>query len=447
MKIGIVGTGYVGLVSGVCFAEMGNDVWCVDVDEVKIASLRRGEMPIYEPDLGSLLHRNLREERLTFTTSLNEALENAEIIFLALPTPPDAEGDADLSYVLQVAHAIGTWLKENAKYRIIVNKSTVPVGTAAKVSEVLVAQGARQEEDFDVVSNPEFLREGAAVDDFMKPERVILGTSSDRAGNIMRRLYEPFVRQGNPIIVMDERSAEVTKYAANAFLASRISFMNEVANLCDRVGADVDKVRIGIGSDRRIGRHFLYAGIGFGGSCFPKDIRALLRTANSNDYDFKMLQAVLEVNESQRILLVDRVRAYLGEGLRGKHAAVWGLAFKANTDDVRESPAHVVVRGLLAEGVRITAFDPEAMATSRTILGDAVTYAKSAYAALEGVDMLLICTEWPEFRRPDFERIKGLMRQPLIFDGRNLYIARRMAERGFDYHCIGRPRLSPAGRA
>ncbi len=441
MKIGIVGTGYVGLVSGVCFAEMGNDVWCVDVDDAKVADLRQGNMPIYEPDLEVLLHRNLREKRLTFTTSLNEALENAEIIFLALPTPPDADGEADLSYVLEVAREIGIWLGTHpeAVYRIVVNKSTVPVGTADKVREVLIGQGGSPGVDFDVVSNPEFLREGAAVDDFMKPERIVLGTSSAKAGAVMQRLYEPFVRQGNPIIIMDERSAEVTKYAANAFLASRISFMNEVANLCDRVGANVDKVRIGVGSDSRIGRHFLYAGIGFGGSCFPKDVQALLRTARRQGYDFKILQSVLEINEKQRMRLVDQVRSYFGSDLQGKHAAVWGLAFKANTDDVRESPAHVVIRGLLESGVRVTAFDPEAMATSRTVLGESITYAGSAYEALSDVDMLLVCTEWPEFRRPDFQRVKGLMRRPLIFDGRNLYNTRRMQERGFEYYSIGRP--------
>ncbi len=444
MKIGIVGTGYVGLVSGVCFAEMGNDVWCVDVDDVKVADLRQGNMPIYEPDLEVLLHRNLREKRLTFTTSLNKALENAEIIFLALPTPPDTDGEADLSYVLEVAREIGLWLGTHpeAIYRIVVNKSTVPVGTADKVKEVLVEQGGNPGADFDVVSNPEFLREGAAVDDFMKPERIVLGTSSAKAGAVMQRLYEPFVRQGNPIIIMDERSAELTKYAANAFLASRISFMNEVANLCDRVGANVDKVRIGVGSDSRIGRHFLYAGIGFGGSCFPKDVQALLRTARRQGYDFKILQSVLEVNEKQRMRLVDQVRSHFGSDLQGKRAAVWGLAFKANTDDVRESPAHVVIRGLLESGVRVTAFDPEAMDTSRTVLGESITYAGSAYEALSDVDMLLICTEWPEFRRPDFQRVKGLMRRPLIFDGRNLYNTRRMQERGFEYYSIGRPGIA-----
>ena len=441
MKIGIIGTGYVGLVSGVCFAEMGNDVWCVDVDDKKVADLRQGKMPIYEPDLDILLQRNLRDQRLMFTTSLQEALEHSEIIFLALPTPPNADGEADLSYVLDVAQHIGQWIgsRSGSVYRIVVNKSTVPVGTSDQVRDVLHQQGGIPEQDFDVVSNPEFLREGAAVDDFMKPERIVLGTSSTKAAKKMRRLYEPFVRQGNPILIMDERSAEVTKYAANSFLASRISFMNEVANLCDRVGANVDKVRIGVGSDRRIGRHFLYAGIGFGGSCFPKDVQALLRTARNHEYEFKILQAVLDVNESQRMLLVDRIRKHFGNQLKGKHAAVWGLAFKANTDDVRESPSHVVIQGLLNLGVQVTAFDPEAIHTSRRVLGDSIEYAENAYGALPDADMLVICTEWPEFRRPDFNRMKGLMRTPLIFDGRNLYNATRMTERGFDYYSIGRP--------
>ncbi len=441
MKIGIVGTGYVGLVSGVCFAEMGNDVWCVDVDDKKVADLRQGKMPIYEPDLDILLQRNLRNQRLIFTTSLHEALEHSEIIFLALPTPPNADGEADLSFVLDVAQNIGQWIgpRSGSIYRIVVNKSTVPVGTADQVRDMLHQQGAISGQDFDVVSNPEFLREGAAVDDFMKPERIVLGTSTTKAAKKMRRLYEPFVRQGNPILIMDERSAEVTKYAANSFLASRISFMNEVANLCDRVGANVDKVRIGIGSDSRIGRHFLYAGIGFGGSCFPKDVQALLRTAQNHEYEFKILQAVLDVNESQRMLLVDRIREHFGDQLKGQHAAVWGLAFKANTDDVRESPSHVVIQGLLELGVQVTAFDPEAIHTSRRVLGDSIEYAENAYGALPDVDMLIICTEWPEFRRPDFNRMKGLMRTPLIFDGRNLYNANRMTERGFVYYSIGRP--------
>ena len=439
MKVGIVGSGYVGLVSGTCFAEMGNYVSCVDIDAAKVAQLRRGEMPIYEPELDVLLRRNLSNKRLTFTTSLSEMLSSSDIVFLALPTPSGEDGEADLTYVLNVARDIGAWLRDNSGYRVIVNKSTVPVGTAERVDSVLSGFELQSGVDFDIVSNPEFLREGSAVDDFMKPDRVIIGTRSPRAQEVMQRLYEPFVRQGNPIYVMDERSAEVTKYAANSILAARISFMNEVANLCDRVGANVDHVRIGIGGDSRIGKHFLYAGIGFGGSCFPKDVRALLRTAKSHDYDFKTLSATLEVNESQRQLLVERVRDLLGSQLAGRRAAVWGLAFKPNTDDVREAPAHVVIRGLLKEGMEIVAYDPEAMDTTREVLGDSVTYAKDAYAALKDADILLICTEWPEFRRPDFERMKRAMRQPLVLDGRNVYSAMRMKDRGFQYFSIGRP--------
>lgn len=439
MKVGIVGSGYVGLVSGTCFAEMGNYVSCVDIDEAKVAGLRKGEMPIYEPDLDILLKRNLRNGRLTFTTSLDTMLHASNIVFLALPTPSGAEGEADLSFVVNVVRDIGRWLGQNKRYKILVNKSTVPVGTAELVHSTLMERGLQPGEDFDVVSNPEFLREGSAVDDFMKPDRVIIGASSPRARETMQRLYEPFVRQGNPIYMMDERSAEVTKYAANAILAARISFMNEMANLCEKVGANVDQVRIGIGSDTRIGKHFLYAGIGFGGSCFPKDVRALLRTAKSFDYDFKTLSATLEVNENQRRLLIDRVRDLFHGDLRGRRAAVWGLAFKPNTDDVREAPSHVVIRGLLKEGMDIAAYDPEAMETTRAVLGDTISYVSDAYTALRGADVLLICTEWPEFRRPDFERIKAAMQRKLIVDGRNLYSMSRMKERGFEYHSIGRP--------
>ncbi len=445
MRIGIVGTGYVGLVSGTCFAEMGNDVYCVDVDQAKVAQLRAAKMPIYEPDLRTLLKRNLREGRLHFTTSLQEMLDQADIIFLALPTPPGADGEADLSFVLGVVQDIADWLSENSTYKVIVNKSTVPVGTAARVRVVLAESGVKQGEDFDVVSNPEFLREGSAVADFMKPDRIVLGTSSTRAGEQMRRLYEPFVRQGNPIYMMDECSAEVTKYVANAFLASRISFMNEVANLCERVGADIDHVRMGIGSDTRIGKHFLYAGIGFGGSCFPKDVQALLHTSRNHGYDFKILSAVMAVNDGQWQLLIKRVQELLGGKLRGGRAAVWGLAFKPNTDDVREAPAHKVIRGLLAAGMRVVAFDPEAMETTRAVLGDEIDYASNAYAALENTDVLIICTEWPEFRRPDFGRMKRLMRRPLIVDGRNVYNTGRMAEHGFEYYSIGRPAATMAG--
>ena len=445
MNIAIVGSGYVGLVTGTCFAEMGNDVIGVDIDEHKVELLRAGQLPIYEPDLDVFFHRNLRENRLHFTTDLAEAVAASEILFLALPTPPDGGGGADLSYVLGVTRQIAVLLRQapEPSYTIVVTKSTVPVGTADTVRGLLEAAGLEAGRDFDVVSNPEFLREGAAVDDFMKPERVIIGTSSERAAERMRLLYEPFVRQGNPIYVMDERSAEVTKYAANAMLATKITFMNEIANLCQRVDANVDNVRMGIGSDSRIGKQFLYAGIGFGGSCFPKDVRALAHTSEEHGYRFEILESVLKVNERQRVVLVERLREYFGGSLAGRHVAVWGLAFKPNTDDVREAPAHLIIRGLLAEGASVAAFDPEAMKTTRDVLGDTITYAESAYQALDGVDVLVICTEWHEFRRPNFETMKARMKQPVIFDGRNLYNAQRMAEAGFDYYSIGRPHYAP----
>ncbi len=448
MNIAIVGTGYVGLVTGTCFAEMGNDVICVDIDAQKVQQLQAGDLPIYEPDLDVYFHRNLREDRLHFTTEVAEAVAASEILFLALPTPPDGDGGADLSYVLDVAGQIAALLRQAREpaYTIIVNKSTVPVGTADKVRGVLEAAGLEAGRDFDVVSNPEFLREGAAVADFMKTERVVIGASSERAAQRMRLLYEPFVRQGNPIYVMDERSAEVTKYAANAFLATKISFMNEIANLCQRVGANVDQVRIGIGSDSRIGKHFLYAGIGFGGSCFPKDVKALVHTADEHGYRFEILASVLNVNDRQRVVLVERMRDFFGGSLAGRHVAVWGLAFKPNTDDVREAPSHLVIRSLLAEGATVAAFDPEAMKTTRAVLGDTIAYAESAYQALDGADALVICTEWHEFRRPNFETMKARMKQPLIFDGRNLYNAHRMAEAGFDYYSIGRPHYAPRAK-
>ena len=446
MNIAIIGTGYVGLVSGTCFAEMGCDVICVDVDREKVRSLKQGVLPIYEPDLEASFRRNLREERLSFTSSLQEALEHAEIIFLALPTPPGADGAADLSIVLAVARQVADFLGGSRTYRIIVNKSTVPVGTAEQVAGILAGEGLVAGRDFDVVSNPEFLREGAAVGDFMKPERIVLGTSSTRAAEGMRRLYEPFVRQGNPIHLMDARSAEVTKYAANAYLATRISFMNEIAILCERVGANVDQVRLGIGSDSRIGKQFLYAGIGFGGSCFPKDVRALVYTAQQHGYDFRILSAVLEVNAAQRSVLAGRVRDYFEGTLEGRNIAVWGLSFKPNTDDVREAPAHVVVRGLLEAGARVTAFDPEAIRTTRAVLGEAIRYAATAYEALAGADALVICTEWPEFRRPNLEKVHGLLRHAVIFDGRNLYDPDRMARAGFQYFSIGRPYVAPGAR-
>lgn len=445
MKIAVVGTGYVGLVTGTCFAEMGNDVMCVDIDERKVNKLRRGEITIFEPGLEVFFDRNIREERLRFTTDLTEGIDGAEVIFLALPTPPGEDGSADLSYVMGVAADIAEIKSGSAEsdYIVVVNKSTVPVGTADQVRQVLTDGGLTAGRDFDVVSNPEFLREGAAVEDFMKPERVVVGTSSERAGEVMTLLYEPFVRQGNPIVIMDERSSEMTKYAANAFLATKITFMNEIANLSERVGANVDKIRIGIGLDSRIGKQFLYPGIGFGGSCFPKDVQALDRTADEYGYEFEILKSVLGVNERQRHKLVDMVKEYFGDNLAGKHFAVWGLAFKPNTDDVREAPAHVVIRALVEAGATVTAFDPEAIETTREVLGDILTYAQDDYSALEDADALLICTEWNEFRRPDFARMKRLLKSPLIFDGRNLYEPKRMAEHGYDYHSIGRPRIAP----
>ncbi len=446
MNIAIIGTGYVGLVSGTCFAEMGNDVVCVDIDERKVNKLRAGELTIYEPGLEVFFERGLREERLHFTNNLHEAVDHADVIFLALPTPPSEDGSADLSYVLGVAGNIAAYLagQESPEYKIIVNKSTVPVGTADRVREKMEAEGLKAGEVFDVVSNPEFLREGVAVDDFMKPERVVVGTSSKRAAELMTQLYEPFVRQGNPIVVMDEYSSEMTKYAANAFLATKITFMNEIANLCEKVGSDVDKVRIGIGLDSRVGKQFLYPGIGFGGSCFPKDVQALARTAGENDYDFQILNAVLEVNDRQREKLVHTVKDHFGGSLQGKTIAVWGLAFKPNTDDVREAPAHVIIRGLLEAGATVKAFDPEAIETTKAVLGEEITYTEDMYDALEGADALVICTEWNEFRRPDFDAMKSTLSEPLVFDGRNLYDTRRMAENGFQYYSIGRPHVAPA---
>jgi len=454
MNVAVVGTGYVGLVTGTCFAEMGNNVICVDIDEAKVEKLSNGEITIFEPGLEVFFERGRRENRLRFTTDLADAVEAAEVIFLALPTPPGENGSADLSYVLGVAEQIGDLLAGHPDwgYRVIVDKSTVPVGTAKRVTTVIEATGIEEGVRFDVVSNPEFLREGVAVDDFMKPERVVIGTSSSRAGDVMTRLYEPFVRSGNPIIVMDEESAEMTKYAANALLATKITFMNEIANLCERVGADVDKVRRGIGTDSRIGSRFLYAGIGFGGSCFPKDVQALHRTAYEYTYDFQILDAVLRVNEIQRRVLVPRIVEALGDEhgrLDRRRIAMWGLAFKPNTDDVREAPAHYMIKDLTALGAEIVAFDPEAMDTTRSQLGEgpigegSLTYAESVYDAVENADALVVATEWPEFRRPDLARVRRALKQPLVFDGRNVFDPDRMAEAGFKYHCIGRPFVAP----
>ena len=450
MNIAVVGTGYVGLVSGTCFAEMGNTVTCVDIDERKVAALQNGSIPIYEPGLDVFFERGVRERRLTFTTDLADALEPADVVFLALPTPPAEDGSADLQYVLGVADHIGKLLSANDwGYKVLVDKSTVPVGTAGRVTAAVAAHGLTAGADFDVVSNPEFLREGAAVDDFMKPERVVIGTSSERAAEAMRRLYAPFVRSGNPILVMDEESAEMTKYAANALLATKITFMNEIANLCDRVGANVDEVRRGIGTDSRIGPKFLYAGIGFGGSCFPKDVQALHRTARQNAYDFRILQAVLDVNEDQKHRLVPPVLDVLADEngrLDGVRIALWGLAFKPHTDDVREAPAHVLIREFVQRGAEVVAFDPEAVETTKAtferepLAGDgSLAYAADVYDAVEGADALIVATEWPEFRRPNLERVRTLMACPFVFDGRNVFEPAHMVESGFAYQSIGRP--------
>ncbi len=432
MKIAVIGTGYVGLVTGTCFAETGNHVTCVDIDENKIKMLNEGRMPIYEPGLEILFERNTRQGRLDFTTSLAEGIRDAKVIFLALPTPPGEDGSADLQYILRVAEDLAPLLTD---YTVIVDKSTVPVGTAEKVRATIAA---RSQVPFDVVSNPEFLREGVAVDDFMKPDRVIVGTTSDKAKEIMDELYAPLVRQGNPIIYMDERSAELTKYAANAFLATKITFMNEIANLCDRLGADVDMVRKGIGTDTRIGKRFLFPGIGYGGSCFPKDVQALAKSAAEVAYDFRILNAVMNINAGQKTRLLEKMKKYFNNNLQGKTIALWGLAFKPNTDDIREAPALYNIDELLAAGARVQAFDPEAMDNVKARYGDNITYGKDQYEVLQGADALLIATEWPVFRTPDFEQIKNSLKQPVIFDGRNLYPVARMQELGFDYFSIGR---------
>lgn len=432
MKIAVVGTGYVGLVTGTCFAETGNDVTCVDIDRRKVEKLANGEITIYEPGLEKLFIRNLKEGRLHFTTDLAAGIKEASIVFLALPTPPGEDGSADLKYVLGVAEDIGKLLTD---YKVLVDKSTVPVGTAEKV-HAAVAKNFNGE--FDVVSNPEFLREGVAVDDFMKPDRVVIGTSSDRARKLMGELYAPFVRSGNPVIYMDERSAELTKYAANSFLATKISFMNEIAQLCERVGADVDMVRLGIGSDDRIGKRFLFPGIGYGGSCFPKDVQALVKSSSEVDYNFQILNAVMDVNEKQKLHLLPKVRKYFNNDLKGKHFALWGLAFKPNTDDIREAPALYIIEELLAAGATVTAFDPEAMKNVQQVVGDKINYAENQYDALKGADALIIATEWNEFRTPDFLKIVTSLKNKTIFDGRNLFDVSAIAELGFHYDSIGR---------
>ena len=432
MKIAVVGTGYVGLVTGTCLAETGNQVTCVDINEEKVKMMKEGKLPIYEPGLEILFHRNISENRLQFTTNLAEAIADAKIIFLALPTPPGGDGSADLSYVLGAAKDIAKLVKE---YKVIVTKSTVPVGTADKVTAVIKAN---TDIECAVVSNPEFLREGVAVEDFMKPDRVVVGTMDERARKLMAELYAPYVRQGNPVIFMDERSAELTKYAANSFLATKISFMNEVANLCELVGADVDMVRRGIGADERIGRRFLFSGIGYGGSCFPKDVQALAKSAEENKYDFKILNAVMDVNEIQKKVLVEKLRDYYKDGLKGKKFALWGLAFKPETDDIREAPALYIIDELLKDGAEVIAFDPEGMPNVKKLLGDKISYATNRYDALDGADALLIVTEWSVFRTPDFDFMKEKLKAPVIFDGRNLYDLDRIKECGFYYNSIGR---------
>jgi UDPglucose 6-dehydrogenase len=432
MKIAVVGTGYVGLVTGTCFAETGNQVICVDIDANKIERLNKGDIPIYEPGLDVLFHRNVDEGRLKFTTNLAEGIKEAQVIFLALPTPPGEDGSADLKYILKVSNDLGPLLDH---YVVIIDKSTVPVGTAEKV-RAAIAQNAKVE--FDVVSNPEFLREGVAVEDFMKPDRVVVGTNSDKAKKMMEKLYAPLVRQGNPVIFMDERSAEMTKYAANSFLAMKITFMNEIANLCEKVGANVDDIRRGIGTDSRIGKRFLFAGIGYGGSCFPKDVQALAKTSRDFNYDFRILNSVMEVNEDQKKRLMPLVMDYFQGDLKGKTIAVWGLAFKPYTDDIREAPALENIKALLEAGAQVTAYDPEAMENVKKSMNDSVTFCHTPYAALDAADALMIFTEWPQFRTPDFEKMNKLMKNKVVFDGRNLYELDLMREMGYTYYSIGR---------
>ena len=432
MKISVIGTGYVGLVTGTCLAETGNEVICVDIDIDKVDKMRNGAVPIYEPHLDVLFERNIKANRLQFTTSLDEGLEHGEIIFLALPTPEDEDGSADLSYVLNVSKLIGEKIKE---YKVIVDKSTVPVGTAEKVKET-ISENAQC--NFDVVSNPEFLREGYAVDDFLKPERIVIGSSSERATTLMQKLYNPFVRSGNPIIIMDEKSAELTKYAANSFLATKITFMNEIANYCEKVGADVDKVRAGMGTDSRIGKRFLFPGIGYGGSCFPKDVKALQKAGLDKDYDFKILNSVIEVNEKQKTILIPKIENQFNHDLTNKKLAIWGLAFKPETDDVREAPAIYLMNELLSRGSKLSVYDPEAMPNIKKQFGDKLTYCESMYDALTDADALVICTEWSIFRTPDFNKVKQLLKQSIIFDGRNLYDVEEIKKEGFIYTSIGR---------
>lgn len=436
MKIAVIGTGYVGLVTGTCLAETGNHVTCIDIDANKVTKMKNGQMPIYEPGLDILFHRNIAQGRLEFTTNLAPAIKDAQIIFMALPTPPGGDGAADLSYILSAAADVA---KIITSYKVIVNKSTVPVGTAEKVAAIFAMNSSVK---VDVVSNPEFLREGVAVEDFMKPDRVVVGTQSEQAKKLMTELYAPYVRQGNPILFMDERSSELTKYAANAFLATKISFMNEVANFCERVGADVDAVRKGIGSDERIGKRFLFPGIGYGGSCFPKDVQAIVRSANEHFYEFDILKAVMRVNDCQKNVLVEKVLTYFSQDIRGKHFALWGLSFKPETDDIREAPSLYIIKGLLARGASVCVFDPEGLENIRAIFGEQLTYSTDQYETLEDVDALLIATEWSLFRNPDFDLISRLMKNEVVFDGRNLFDLEKMEELGYYYNSIGRATIN-----
>ena len=432
MKVCVIGTGYVGLVAGTCLAEMGNNVICVDNDLKKLEQLEQGIVPIYEPGLEELIKVNVAENRLSFTNDLKSAVQNSLVCFIAVGTPQGEDGSADLKYVYQVAESIGEAING---YKVIVDKSTVPVGTAEKVTEIIKS---KTNEEFDVVSNPEFLKQGAAVDDFLKPDRVVIGSNSHRATEIMQDLYSPFLRTGNPVIIMDVKSAEMTKYAANSFLAVKISYANEIANICEKVGANAEMVRIGMCSDKRIGSQFLFPGLGYGGSCFPKDVKALLKTAKDNNCDYQLLQAADDVNKRQRQIFIQKILKRFGENLAGMTFAIWGLAFKPKTNDMREAPAITIINALLKRGAKIQAYDPKAFDCAQFYFGDKITYSKSAYDALSGADCMLLLTEWNEFRRPDFDKIKELLKNPIIFDGRNQYNAERLKQRGFEYYCVGR---------
>ena len=440
LNITIVGTGYVGLVTGTTLAELGNTVYCVDIDANKVEAMKKGTVPIYEPGLEEMFLRNIQAQRLFFTTELKEALEESEVIYLALPTPPGEDGSADLSYVLSVADQIGSLLKD---YKVIVNKSTVPVGTADKVTAAIAA---KTDVAFDVVSNPEFLREGFAVEDSMNPARVIVGSNSERAQELMAKIYQPFTNTGIPIIFMDEKSSELTKYAANSFLAMKITFMNEIANYCEKVGADVDKVRLGMGSDDRIGHRFLFPGIGYGGSCFPKDVKALIKSGKQEGFDFQILEATENVNQAQKVILISEIEKYFGGNLQGKKIALWGLAFKANTDDIREASSLDNIKILLEKGAEITAFDKIAEENVRKILGNKISYAKDMYSAVENADCLLIATEWSEFKNPNFDLLAEKMNNKAIFDGRNMFALEQVENTGFYYKSIGRKTMKPISK-